>query len=314
MNQVLLPEVNFRLMAAIQHIKRDNAPDENVLTGLQVRQDINPVNPGILSNKQVNSCGKKDMGRVDGKIAFITGAASGVGEACTRLFAREGARVVVTDINADRSRELTSRIGEVALFISHDVTSEQSWITAIKTAIKAFGRIDIIVNSAGIWVVDDNIENCSLDSWSRVMAVNLDGVFLGCKHGVGVMKRTGGGSIINISSVWGVVGDADSLSYCASKGAVRLLTKSTALYCAGEKLNIRCNSVHPGYLNTPMTRDFISLAPDPEAEREKLINLHPLARLGTAEDVAWMVLYLASDESEFVTGAEFVIDGGILAV
>ncbi|HUL49425.1 MAG TPA: glucose 1-dehydrogenase [Gemmatimonadales bacterium] len=255
------------------------------------------------------------MNRVAGKIALVTGAAMGIGRACAALLAAEGANVVLTDLDRDAgehaARELC-RAGRSARFLPHDVASEPDWDRVMHEVVSQLERIDIVVNNAGIGVLGD-VEHTTLDAWHRVLRVNLDSVFLGTRAGVQAMRATGRGSIVNISSIEGLIGDPDLAAYNASKGAVRLLTKSAALYCAREKLQIRVNSVHPGYIKTPMVENAIRAAPDPGAMRHHLEALHPVGHLGEPEDVAQGVLYLASDEAKFVTGSELVIDGGYTA-
>jgi 3(or 17)beta-hydroxysteroid dehydrogenase len=176
-----------------------------------------------------------------------------------------------------------------------------------------YGRLDILVNNAGI-AYAGNIEDASLEQWRHTMAVNADGVFLGCKHGVAMMKSSGGGSIIKLSSIDGIIGEAELAAYCASKGAVRTLTKAVAAHCAEKRYRIRCNSIHPGYIWTPQTEKYLRDLGSLEEERARAVSRHPIGFLGEPKDVAFMVLYLASDESRFVTGAEMVVDGGYLMV
>ena len=252
------------------------------------------------------------MARMEGKAALITGAASGIGRMTAHRFVDEGARVAMTDRDAARLAEAVAEIGPNAMAIDHDVTSEPSWIAAVEQAVTAFGKIDAVVNCAGTGK-STNVEETTLEDWHRVMAVNADGTFLGCKHGVLAMKQTGGGAIVNLSSVAGLVGGHNFCAYNASKGAVRLLTKSVALHCARKGYNIRCNSVHPAFIMTPMVQGLIDHARDPSSARTKLEAQIPLGRLGEAREVADMILYLSCDESAFVTGAEFVIDGGLTA-
>jgi len=252
------------------------------------------------------------MGRLEGKAALITGAASGIGRRTAERFVAEGARVAMTDLDAERLDEAATALGKAAIAIAHDVTSEDDWIAAFARAAEAFGRIDAVVNSAGTGKASD-VEETTLEDWRRVMAVNADGTFLGCKHGVLAMKRSGGGAIVNLSSVSGLVGGHNLCAYNASKGAVRLLTKSVALHCARKGYNIRCNSVHPAFILTPMVEGLIARGRDPAATRAKLEAQIPLGRLGEAGEVADMIVYLASDEAAFVTGAELVIDGGLTA-
>jgi 3(or 17)beta-hydroxysteroid dehydrogenase len=253
------------------------------------------------------------MARVKDKIALITGAASGLGAASARLLAAQGASVVLSDLNAEQGTRIAAEIGAKALFLQHDVTSEEHWQQVVDNTLQTFGQLDILLNSAGIAIFKD-IEATSLAEWRRIHAVNLDGVFLGCKYGVAAMKRSGaGGSIINMSSVSGLVGGHNLAAYNSSKGGVRLLTKSVALHCARQGYHIRCNSIHPTFVDTPMLRSVIDAGDDPAKTETALKRQVPLGRLGRVEDIANMVLYLASDESSFVTGAEMVIDGGVTA-
>ncbi len=198
------------------------------------------------------------------------------------------------------------------MFRALDVTDEAAWIATVDDTVKTFGRLDILVNAAGVAVWGD-IERVTLAEWRSCNAVNSEGTFLGCQSAVRVMKETGGGSIINLSSVAGLVADPDAPAYCASKGAVRLLTKSVALHAARAGYDIRCNSVHPSFIETPMVTRLIDRAPDPVKMRNKLENAAPLRRMGEVNDIAHLVVYLASDESKFVTGAEMVVDGGLTA-
>jgi 3(or 17)beta-hydroxysteroid dehydrogenase len=248
------------------------------------------------------------MDRVAGKVAFVTGAASGLGMAIAILMANEGAHVMATDITDIDDKSLNDRIkntsGEIA-FLRHDVRNENEWKAAINTTLDRFGRIDILVNCAGVFL-DASIEMTTLEKWRHVMSINLDGVFLGIKHGSEVMKKSGGGSIINMSSAGGIVGTPNSAAYAASKGGVRTLTKAAAIEFSKSvyDYNIRVNSVHPGIMETPMTAGMISQRGD------ELAAWLPIGRFGTPEDVAYGVLYLASDESKYVTGSELIIDGG----
>jgi len=250
------------------------------------------------------------MDRVKGKVAIITGAARGLGRAQALLLAKEGAKVIVTDIDETLGKkvveEITSRGGE-AIFIKHDVTSECDWNEVMQKTLARFGKVDVLVNNAGV-IFHKKIEDISLEEWRWLMSINLDGVFLGTKYAIGAMKRSGGGSIINISSAAGIVGALNTSAYVASKGGVRLFTKAAALECskAGYDYNIRVNSVHPGVIETPMTEAGLK----DEAGRRTRVAWHPIGRLGEPEDIAYGVLYLASDESKFITGAELVIDGG----
>lgn len=251
------------------------------------------------------------MGRVEGKVALVTGAASGLGAAAAAMLAAEGARIVAGDLDDDKTRETLRDLGDRVVPLRQDVTSEQDWAGAVDTAVRHFGGLDILVNAAGILLLQD-IEATSLEDWRRVHAVNLDGCFLGCKEAIGAMKANGG-SIINLSSVSGLVGGHNLAAYNSSKGGVRLLTKSVALHCARQGYGIRCNSIHPTFIETPMLDGLLEKAKDPAAARASLTRQIPLGRLGSTEDVSHMIVYLASDESAFVTGTEMVIDGGATA-
>jgi NAD(P)-dependent dehydrogenase (short-subunit alcohol dehydrogenase family) len=255
------------------------------------------------------------MNRVKGKIALVTGAAMGIGRACAEMLAAEGAAVVLSDVSVAAGRDATAAIERAngrAMFREHNVGDEEAWQRVVEEAVTAFGRLDILVNNAGIGVAGD-VEHTSLADWERTLRVNLTGVFLGIKHAIPAIRRTGGGSIINLSSIEGLVGDPTLAAYNASKGGVRLLTKSAALHCARLGYGIRVNSVHPGYIWTPMVEGTLRAAGDLEGGRKHLESLHPVGHLGEPTDIAYGVLYLASDESKFVTGAELVIDGGYTA-
>jgi len=249
-------------------------------------------------------------GRVAGKIALVTGAGMGLGRASARLLAAEGAHVICTDIDAGLAAEAAAETGGRAL--SHDVSRLEEWERVAADIRGKEGRIDILHNNAGIAPIG-TIESTTIEDWHRCMAVNSDGVFFGCRTAVSLMKG-GSGSIINMSSIDGIIGEADLAAYCASKGAVRTLTKAVAVHCAEQGYNIRCNSIHPGYIWTPQTENYLAGLGTLEAERAKALARHPIGRLGRPEDIANMVLYLASDESGFVTGAEMVVDGGYLMV
>jgi len=250
------------------------------------------------------------MGRLDGKVALISGGARGQGAAEAKLLAREGAQVVFGDVLDEEGRQVEAEIrtaGGDATYVHLDVTSEDDWRAAVALAEHTYGRLNVLVNNAGI-VIRKSIEETTEDDWDRIMAVNVKGVFLGTKYAIPAMRQAGGGSIINISSTAGLVGSPyGSSAYTATKGAVRLFTKSTAVQHAKDK--IRCNSVHPGPIDTEMMRDVLGDA----ALREERLRRIPLGRAGTTADIAYGVLYLASDESSFVTGSELVIDGGATA-
>ncbi|MFP6570267.1 MAG: glucose 1-dehydrogenase [Dehalococcoidia bacterium] len=249
--------------------------------------------------------------RLEGKVAIVSGGASGIGEATSRLFAREGASVVIADVNDELGGVLESDIkngGQEAAYMHLDVTDEAQWQRVVAATINMYARLDIVVNSAGISVPGRPMtEDQSVDGWDAVMAVNARGVFLGTKHAIPEMRNVGGGSVINISSVYGNVGSRGGTAYHASKGAVRTFSKAAAIQYADEQ--IRVNSVHPGFIDTPMTAGMHS-QPDVHHER---VRKTPLGRMGVPSDIAYGILYLASEESSFVTGSELIIDGGMTA-
>ena len=255
------------------------------------------------------------MARVQDKVAFVTGGASGIGRAAALALAGEGARLVVTDLNEQDGAAVASEIeatGGEALFLSHDATDESDWAAAVEAALGRFGQIDVMVNNAGLGFLRPIVE-MTMEEWRRVMAVNLDGVFLGTKAAIAAMAPRGGGSIVNVSSVLGIVGSAGTSAYSASKGGVRMLTKSAAVECAQAGLNIRVNSVHPGYIDTPMVQGALDKQPDPAASKALIQSRHPVGHLGEPADIARAIVYLASDEAKFVTGTERVVDGGYTA-
>ena len=260
-------------------------------------------------------------GQVQGKVALVTGGASGIGAAVSELLAREGASVAVTDIDDLKGPELVAGIkkaGHAAMFLHQDVTSEARWVEVVAEVEKHFGRLDILVSNAGIGIGVPSIVDMSLRDWRRQTAINLDGVFLSVKHCLPAMRRSGGGSIIMMSSLAGLRGTAGLAGYCATKGGVRLFAKAIAMECASAGDGIRVNSVHPGIIDTPIWGKIPAEATgsgqnapiDPE-ERAKLAT--PLGRAGHALEIAQGVLYLASDASSYVTGTELVIDGGMNA-
>ncbi len=248
------------------------------------------------------------MARVENKVLIVTGAASGLGAADARLLAGHGARVVMTDINEAAGRALAHEIG--ADFVRQDVTDEDGWRDLIAEVVRLHGRLDGVVNNAGIAPIA-NIETTSTEVWRKTLAVHLDATFFGCRYAIAAMKTTGGGSIVNMSSTAALIGLGEYLAYSAAKGAIRSLTKSVAIHCRAHKYGIRCNSVHPGSISTPMLHAALEshmglrlmAQPDPEATRRKL-------GIGEPNDVAYLVLYLLSDESKHVTGAELVVDNG----
>ena len=260
-------------------------------------------------------------GQVAGKVALVTGGASGIGAACVELLAREGASVAVTDIDDLRGPELVARIrkaGGEATFWHQDVTSEERWIEIVADVVKRYGRLDILVSNAGIGIGVPSITQMTLEDWRRQTAINLDGVFLSVKYGIPAMRRGGkGGSIIMMSSIAGLRGSAGLAGYSATKGGVRLFAKSVALECAVAKDGIRVNSVHPGVIDTPIWGKLPTGATGaghnrPIDPRERSLWMIPLGELGTAQDIADGVLFLASDASKHMTGTELVIDGGIM--
>jgi cyclopentanol dehydrogenase len=250
------------------------------------------------------------MGRLDGKVALISGGAKGQGAVEGKMFAREGAKVVLGDILDEAGKKVEAEIraaGGAATYAHLDVTREADWRAAVATAVQAYGKLTVLVNNAGI-LLRAKIEDMSEADWDRLMAINVKGVFLGTKCAIPAMRQAGGGSIINISSTAGLVASpGETAAYIASKGAVRLFTKATAIQHAREK--IRCNSVHPGPIATDMIRDMLESPAMLEARMRRL----PMGRIGTAEDIAHGVIYLASDESSYMTGSELVIDGGTTA-
>ena len=242
----------------------------------------------------------------------MTGAASGLGRAIAAAFVAEGARVALADIDRTGGERVARELGPAALFLEHDVGDEPSWERSLDAAVAAMGGLHILVNNAGVGPIGD-VERTSLEQWHFVHRVNLDGVFLGCKHGIPRIRESGGGAIVNMSSVAGLIGVHNMAAYCSSKGAVRLLTKSVAMHCARRRYGIRCNSIHPVYTATPMVDRMLAGARDAERTRQALADMIPLGRIGRPEEIAQMAVYLASDESALVTGAEFVIDGGLSA-
>jgi 3(or 17)beta-hydroxysteroid dehydrogenase len=249
-------------------------------------------------------------GRLAGKTILISGGASGIGLATMQRALEHGAQVAIGDIDVAAGELLAAGTAGVH-FVRLDVTDDASWAAAIDDVQRRFGALDGVVNSAGIFLIGD-IEKISLDDWHRTHAVNLDGVFLGCRHAVRAMKARGG-SIVNMSSVSGLVGGHNVVAYNSSKGAVRMLTKSVALHCAKAKYGIRCNSVHPTFVDTPMYQSTLAAAREPERIRTALLAQVPLGRPAQAREIADLIVYLLSDESAFVTGAELVIDGGLTA-
>ncbi|MBO6783547.1 MAG: glucose 1-dehydrogenase [Alphaproteobacteria bacterium] len=251
------------------------------------------------------------MERVKGKVALVTGAASGIGRACAEMLAREGARVAVTDINLDGVRSVADGIGDTAIAVAHDVTDEDAWKHALSDTTEAFGGLHILVNCAGT-AITGTVEDTSLEDWRSLHALDLDSVFLGCKYAISPISGSGGGSIVNISSISGIIAGHNLAAYNSAKAAVRHLTKSVALHCAREANGVRCNSVHPAFVDTPILDNL--LRGDRDEGVAKLARQIPLGIVGAPEDVGHAVVYLASDESRFMTGAELVLDGGVSAM
>ncbi len=254
------------------------------------------------------------MGRVEGKVAIVTGGALGIGKASCLLLAKEGAKVAVTDILDKEGEEVVKEIknnGGVALFWHLDVSNEKEVQKTFADIHNKFGKIDVLVNNAGIAGVSKPTHEITEEEWDQVMAVNVKGVFFCTKHVISYMKKSGNGSIINLSSIYGIVSSPDVPPYHASKGAVRIMTKTDAFLYAKDK--IRVNSVHPGFIWTPMVENYAKSQGNVEEVRKMLDSLHPIGHVGEPDDIAYGIVYLASDESKFVTGSELVIDGGYTA-
>ncbi|ESQ82119.1 short-chain dehydrogenase [Asticcacaulis sp. AC466] len=254
------------------------------------------------------------MNRLAGKVTLVTGAASGIGAAIAEAFAAEGAVVVISDVNGEKGAATAERLGQSVFFLRHDVTREAEWEAVMSAIVAHHGGLDVLVNNAGVMGTEGgqlhNPEQTTLDEWRRVMTINLDSVFLGCKHAIRTMRLTGRkGSIINMSSRSGLVGVPHTAAYAASKAAIRNHSKSVALYCAEQNLGIRCNSLYPASIRTQMWDAMID---DGDDEKALLAGM-PLHRFGRPEEVAAVAILLASDEATYITGSEFNIDGGILA-
>jgi len=253
------------------------------------------------------------MGRVQGKVALVTGGASGLGKATATALVREGAKVVVADVNEAGAKQLAGELGGAALALRLDVTSEADWQRAIAETVRAFGGLHVLVNNAGIVVVR-SVEDTSVEDLRRVLAVNVEGVFLGCKHAIPAMNAAGGGSIINLSSAAGLVGTPPFAAYSASKGAVRLLTKTVAAHCMLLSYPIRCNSIHPGGMDTPMVQGLGGGIAGAGASTVALLGKMATGPGGQPEDVASLALFLASDEAKHVNGSEIAIDAGMTSM
>jgi 3(or 17)beta-hydroxysteroid dehydrogenase len=254
--------------------------------------------------------------RLAEKVALISGGASGLGAAAARRFVEEGARVIIGDLQEEKGRAVAQRLGDKAIFVKLDVTLEADWASAVKVAEARFGALTTVVNSAGI-SVPGSIEDESLEGFRRTLAINLEGTFLGCKYGVAALKRGKGGAIVNVASTLGVKAGAIFPSYGASKGGVRVLTRSVALHCAEQGYDIRVNAILPGAIHTEMVDGYIAQGIAAGATREQVIegfaSVHPMKRLGRPKEPADAIVFLASDESSFTTGADLPVDGGYLA-
>jgi len=251
---------------------------------------------------------------LDQRVALVTGGASGFGRQSALRLAERGALVCVADVNGDGGRETAEIIGPRGFFSPLDVTRADEWSAVITAVIKRFGKLDVLVNSAGVDHPKDNVDDLDAKIWSHVFGINLKGTFLGCRHVIPEMRRAGGGSIVNLASILAVRADGGAVAYCASKGGVGALTRSVAASCAERKDAINCNAVCPGYMMTNMVRSALIAAPDPAAAQRRLESFHPVGRLGDADDVARLIVFLCSEEARFITGAELLVDGGFAAV
>lgn len=258
------------------------------------------------------------LARLQGKIALVTGASSGIGAGISRAFVNEGAVVILSDLQDAPGIVMATELGSQAHYRHLDVRQEAEWMAVMAEILRDHGRLDVVVNSAGITgfegaVAPHDPENASLEAWRAVLETNLDGTFLGCKHAIRAMRPHGTGSIINISSRSGLVGIPAVAAYAASKAGVRNHTKSVALYCAEQGLTVRCNSIHPASILTPMWEPMLGTGPDREARMRGIVKDTPLQRFGRVEEVAALAVMLASDEVPYMTGSELVVDGGLLA-
>ena len=254
------------------------------------------------------------MKRLDGKVSIVTGAGSGMGQAIAELFAAEGSKVIVVDLDEAAGRGVADRIGNAARFLSHDVADEDAWPAVVDAAKREFGGLHVLVNNAGS-ALEGTPEDTSLETWRRVNGVNVEGVFLACRAAIPAMRVSGGGSIVNIASRAAIGAAPPYLAaYGASKGAVRQYTKTIAVYCARNGYGIRCNSINPGAIDTPLLRASFDQGDDPAAREAMIVGRIPIGRMGMPDDIARAALFLASDEAAYVTGAELNVDGGVTAV
>lgn len=251
--------------------------------------------------------------RLENKVALVTGGASGIGAAISSRFVQEGATVVIADVNDAQGSSLAQSLGDRASFVALDVQHPQQWQHTIGHILSTHDQLDILVNNAGIAITGD-VESCTLDDWQRTQSINNDGVFIGCQEAIKAMKGKGG-AIINVSSIEGIIGEPKLPAYNASKGAVRIFTKSAALHCAQKNYDIRINSLHPGYVNTPMVSQAISEFTETEAAefKNRVLSNIPVKRMAQPEEIAAAALFLASDDASYMTGAELIIDGGYTA-
>ena len=256
--------------------------------------------------------------RLEGKVALVTGGAQGIGKAIAILFVQEGATVIISDINDSVGSMVAKEIGEKAIYLHLDVSQEDDWEKVVADVTRKFGKLDVLVNNAGITGFQEGFgpqdpEHATLESWRAVHAINAEGVFIGCKYAIQAMKPPGTGSIINVSSRSGLVGIPGATAYAASKAAVRNHTKSVALYCCDQGYQIRCNSIHPAAILTPMWEPMLGTGAAREENLAAITRDIPMKKMGLPEDVAYAALFLASDESKYITGIELTVDGGILA-
>jgi len=253
----------------------------------------------------------QDKGRLDGRVALVTGAAQGIGKEIARVLVSEGARVIIADIQDEEGHRVVQEIGDRSSYIHLDVSRECEWRSAMQYIMSDYSKLDILVNNAGITDAIDP-ENGTLETWQHIQSVDLEGVFLGCKYAIQMMKKLKEGSIINISSAAWTRGFPSSIAYSASKAAVTNLTKSVAVYCGQQGYNIRCNWISPGFISTPMLMKA-KRDDKQEAQFQEYIKSIPLGKIGAPEDIAYAVVFLASDESKYITGTELIIDGGVTA-